>query len=124
MSPKGPTAGEAAGRLASVGCEHVPVGATRLVTLEDAPVLAELLSDSREFLAPYEPDRSEEYFAEEGQRTVIQNVLAKHEQGTTLPHVILDAAGEWRDHALFQLVNAMHQPTAQAGTTASGRATS
>lgn len=68
------------------------MSATRLVTVEDAPVLAELLCDSREFLAPYEPDRSEEYFTEEGQREVVRNLLGQHEQGTTLPHVILDAA--------------------------------
>ncbi|MCW3845173.1 GNAT family N-acetyltransferase [Micromonospora yasonensis] len=66
---------------------------TRLVTAEDAPALAELLRVNREFLAPWEPIRSEDYFTAAGQHAVIQADLQQHEQGSKLPHVILDDAG-------------------------------
>jgi ribosomal-protein-alanine N-acetyltransferase len=66
------------------------VNLTRLVTLEDVPLLAELLRVNREFLAPWEPIRGDDYFTADGQRAVIQAVLERHAQGSTLPHVILD----------------------------------
>lgn len=69
------------------------MSATRLVTLDDVPVLAELLRVNREFLAPWEPVRDDDYFTVDGQRAVIRSALDRHEQGTTLPHVILDEAG-------------------------------
>lgn len=75
------------------GCEHAPVSATRLMTLEDAPTLAALQRANREFLAPYEPARPEDYYTEDGQRAVVRAALSQHEQGATLPHVILDEAG-------------------------------
>jgi [ribosomal protein S5]-alanine N-acetyltransferase len=67
---------------------------TRLITPDDAPALAELLRASRDFLAPWEPVREEEYFTVDGQRTVIQNDLEQHDQGAKQPHVILGDAGE------------------------------
>jgi ribosomal-protein-alanine N-acetyltransferase len=69
------------------------VSATRLVTLDDAPALAELLRVSRDFLAPWEPVRSDGYFTVDGQRAVIRDALARHEQGSALPHVILNDSG-------------------------------
>ncbi|MFC0505274.1 GNAT family N-acetyltransferase [Micromonospora costi] len=66
---------------------------TRLVTLEDAPALAELLRVNREFLAPWEPVRSEDYFTADGQRAVIEADLEQYERGSKLPHVILDDSG-------------------------------
>jgi ribosomal-protein-alanine N-acetyltransferase len=69
------------------------VSATRLVTLDDVPVLAELLRLNRDFLAPWEPVRSDEYFTVAGQRAGIRDVLARHGQGSALPHVILDDSG-------------------------------
>ncbi|MGW5666605.1 GNAT family N-acetyltransferase [Micromonospora sp. NPDC003776] len=66
---------------------------TRLITCEDAPALAELLRVNREFLAPWEPIRSEDYFTADGQRAVIEADLQQHEQGSKLPHVILDDSG-------------------------------
>ncbi len=68
--------------------------ATRLLTLDDAPLLAELLRRDREFLAPWEPVRTEEWFTEEGQRVAIAEVLALHGRGTSVPHVVLDDAGD------------------------------
>ena len=67
--------------------------ATRLVTLDDVPALAEVLRVSRDFLAPWDPIRDDDYFTVGGQLTVIRNALAQHEQGSALPHVILDDSG-------------------------------
>lgn len=66
---------------------------TRLVTLDDVPVLAELLTINREFLAPWEPVRDDEYLTVDGQRAVIRTALEQHAQGSTLPHVILNDFG-------------------------------
>jgi ribosomal-protein-alanine N-acetyltransferase len=62
----------------------------RLITPDDAPVLAELQRINRDFLAPWEPARSDGYFTEAGQRTDIENALTEHKQGRNLPYVILD----------------------------------
>jgi len=69
------------------------VSTTRLITPGDAPVLAELLRASRDSLAPWEPARGDDYFTAGVQRTVIADALARHEQGTALPHVILVGSG-------------------------------
>jgi ribosomal-protein-alanine N-acetyltransferase len=74
-------------------CEYGRVSATRLLTLDDVPVLAELVRVNRGFLAPWEPARSDAYFTADGQRAVVEDALARHEQGASLPHVILDDAG-------------------------------
>lgn len=63
---------------------------TRLIASEDAPALTELLRVNREFLAPWEPVRSEDYFTVDRQRAVVRDDLRYHAQGTKLPHVILD----------------------------------
>jgi ribosomal-protein-alanine N-acetyltransferase len=70
------------------------VNGTRLVTLGDVPLLTELLRVNRDFLAPWEPVQDEAYFTVAGQRTVIADALARHEQGLTLPHVILGESGQ------------------------------
>ena len=67
--------------------------ATRLVTLDDAPALAELLRVNRDFLAPWDPARDDSWFTVDGQRAVIRTARGEHEQGRCLPHVILDEAG-------------------------------
>lgn len=66
---------------------------TRLITVPDASALAEVLRVNREFLAPWEPIRSDDYFTADGQRAVIEADLQQHEQGSKLPHVILDDSG-------------------------------
>ncbi len=65
----------------------------RLITLDDAPVLAELLRVNRDFLAPWEPIRPDDYFTADGQRSVIATALEQHERGVKVPHVILDDSG-------------------------------
>jgi [ribosomal protein S5]-alanine N-acetyltransferase len=62
----------------------------RLITPDDAPALAQLLRLNRDFLAPWEPLRSDDYFTEDAQRIVIQDALREHEQGRNLPLVIVD----------------------------------
>jgi [ribosomal protein S5]-alanine N-acetyltransferase len=69
------------------------VTAHRLITLDDAPALAELLRANRAFLAPWEPQRDDVYFTDAGQRADIELALARHKQGNALPCVILDQAG-------------------------------
>jgi [ribosomal protein S5]-alanine N-acetyltransferase len=72
---------------------NVPVRACRLITPDDAAVLAELLQINRDFLAPWEPDRAETHFTEAGQRVAIQAALAEHAHGRSLPCVMVDEAG-------------------------------
>src|ERR1022692_1911802 len=74
-------------------CDHGRVSATRLVTLDDVPVLAQLLGVNRGFLAPWEPVRGDGYFTADGQRAVIRDALERHEGGSALPHVVLDKHG-------------------------------
>lgn len=66
---------------------------TRPVTLDDAPALAGLLRDNRDFLAPWEPVRDDDYFTERGQRALLGDALERQHQGSALLHVILDEAG-------------------------------
>lgn len=74
-------------------CDRGQVSATRLVALDDAPVLAELLRVNHDFLVPWEPIRSDDYFTIDGQRDDIRAALERHKQGSTLPHVILNESG-------------------------------
>lgn len=67
--------------------------ATRLASLDDAGVIAGLLSAGRDFFAPWEPSRADEYFTEEGQREVLRAALGARKAGYCLPHVILDSSG-------------------------------
>jgi [ribosomal protein S5]-alanine N-acetyltransferase len=64
----------------------------RLLTLDDAPVLAELLRVNRDFLTPWEPIRGEEYFTVDGQHANIRDALERHGHGSALPLAILDDA--------------------------------
>jgi [ribosomal protein S5]-alanine N-acetyltransferase len=66
------------------------VPSCRVITPDDAPILAGLVRTNREFLAPWEPVRGEEYFTEAGQRVSIGASLAEHERGRGLPCVIVD----------------------------------
>lgn len=72
---------------------HWPMTTCRLISLADAPALAALVSLNREFLAPWEPLRDDDYFTEAGQRADIELALERHQQGNALPSVILDEHG-------------------------------
>ncbi len=71
----------------------MPVVPSRLVRVEDAPDLAALVCRNREFMAPWDPARPEEFFSRDGQIAVIEELLDGHQRGVTLPHVILDSSG-------------------------------
>jgi [ribosomal protein S5]-alanine N-acetyltransferase len=66
------------------------VAVTRLISLGDAPVLADLYRTGQEFLAPWMPVRSSRYLTPRGQRRSIEEALALHEQGTLVPYVIVE----------------------------------
>ncbi len=67
--------------------------ACRLISPADAPALAALMRANREFLAPYEPLRGEDYFTAAGQLADIEVALTRQADGTALPWVILDDSG-------------------------------
>jgi len=67
--------------------------ALRPLTIDDAPALADLLDLNRDFLAPWEPVRPDDYFTVAGQRAGIEAALKQHEQGRKLSQVILDDTG-------------------------------
>lgn len=69
------------------------VSVTRLLTLGDAPVLTELARANRDFLAPWEPARDDEFFSVDGQRERVGDVLRRHALGSVLPLVILGESG-------------------------------
>jgi ribosomal-protein-alanine N-acetyltransferase len=66
---------------------------TRLVGLDDAAVLARLLTDNRDYLAPWFPLQPETYFTEDGQRALLTRDLASRERGGMLPLAITGADG-------------------------------
>ena len=67
--------------------------ACRLISPADAPALASLVRTNREFLAPWEPLRGEDYFTVAGQRADVEVALARYADGTSLPWVIVDDDG-------------------------------
>jgi [ribosomal protein S5]-alanine N-acetyltransferase len=83
---------------------------TRLVAPDDVVALTDLLRINREFLAPWEPTRDDDYFTVEGQRTVIETALEGHEKGVTVPQVILDDWGRVVGRVtLYQIVRGPFQ---------------
>lgn len=66
------------------------MASTRLIAIEDAAPLANLLRLNREFLARWEPIRADEYFTEDGQRGAIEEALEQYDEKTRVPHVILE----------------------------------
>lgn len=66
---------------------------TRLLSIDDVAALTRLLVRNREFLAPWDAKRGEDFFTEEGQSRVVAEAVAAHEAGTMLPLAILDADG-------------------------------
>jgi len=64
---------------------------TRLLTSEDAPLLAGLLRENRAFLEPWQPRRHDDYFTDRAQQQVVADALADRERGRSLPLVIHDA---------------------------------
>jgi [ribosomal protein S5]-alanine N-acetyltransferase len=66
----------------------------RLVSPDDAEPLARLLTENRDYLAPWSPLQDDAYFTEEGQREVIARQLTAYERGAMLPQLIVDSDGK------------------------------
>ena len=64
----------------------------RPLELDDVPALADLCRAQRAFLAPWEPDRDDEYFTIDGQLSTVREALQRRDQGSAHPHVIVDDA--------------------------------
>jgi [ribosomal protein S5]-alanine N-acetyltransferase len=62
----------------------------RLIAIEDVPALAKLVQINRTFLAPWDPIRPDEYFTADGQQRAIEDALARYDEMTTLPYVIVE----------------------------------
>lgn len=60
----------------------------RPATAEDAGPLAALYRVNREYLAPYEPTRNEDFFTEGGQAERLADLLAQQEQGRAHPYLV------------------------------------
>ena len=70
---------------------EVPDGVgVRLLTEDDAPAIAALLRTSREHLAPWEPERPDDFATEPVQRRALAEALEVHAQGRGVPMVITD----------------------------------
>ena len=65
---------------------HVQVRPARLA---DAAALAAVVTENRDFLAPWEPTRAAASYTEAGQRAELEQALALAEKGSALPCVIL-----------------------------------
>jgi ribosomal-protein-alanine N-acetyltransferase len=70
-------------------CRPAPHVTVRLLTEDDAPALAALLVANRDFLAPWDAARPEEYRTEEFQRRDAARLLELHRQGAVLPDVVV-----------------------------------
>jgi ribosomal-protein-alanine N-acetyltransferase len=68
----------------------VVVAVTRLLTVNDAPVLSKLLRRNRAFLAPWQPSRPDGFYTLEGQQEGVAQALRQHEAGNSRPLVIVD----------------------------------
>jgi len=67
---------------------------TRVLTIDDAPAIAELYRANRDFLAPWDPVRPDAFYTIDGQRAVVDSALARLKTGTIHPRVILNESGE------------------------------
>lgn len=91
---------------------------TRLVALDDAPAITALLVENREFMAPWEPFRDDDFFTVEAQREIIGSALERMAQGLVRPHVILDATNAATATVTDTATNAANADTATATVTA------
>ncbi|MRG61230.1 GNAT family N-acetyltransferase [Agromyces sp. CFH 90414] len=66
----------------------------RLLEPADAPRLAHLQTEGREFFAPWDKDRDEEWFTVAGQEAEIAAQLRRHAAGEGVPFAIVDPDGE------------------------------
>jgi ribosomal-protein-alanine N-acetyltransferase len=67
----------------------------RLVQPTDADALADLQTRNREFLAPWDPLRPDEYFTVAGQRSDIETALARHRWVRRCPSSCSTTMARW-----------------------------
>jgi ribosomal-protein-alanine N-acetyltransferase len=72
----------------------VVVAVTRLIPVNDAPVLSELLRHNRAFLAPWQPLRPDGFYTLNGQQESVAQALRQHEAANSRPLVIVDDRAE------------------------------
>ena len=60
----------------------------RPLSLDDADALTEVMVRNRDFLAPWEPTRDEEYFTLAAVRANVEQLLGQQAAGLTIPFVI------------------------------------
>ncbi len=61
----------------------------RLVEIDDVPPLTRLVAANREFMAPWDPVRPDDFYTEDGQRAAVEGVLALHRAGLAHPCLIV-----------------------------------
>ncbi|MGF1661670.1 MAG: GNAT family N-acetyltransferase [Kineosporiaceae bacterium] len=76
----------------------------RLITPDDAAATAELLRRDAAFLAPWEPEREEDFATVEGQQRALERSLADHAAGLAVPWVVLEDGGIVGRITLFAVV--------------------
>lgn len=69
------------------------MSATRLLERSDVEELTALLRQNREFLRPWDPVRSDEFFTVPAQLELTRSFLAAYDAGTMVPLVILTKEG-------------------------------
>ncbi|HEY9357060.1 MAG TPA: GNAT family N-acetyltransferase [Arthrobacter sp.] len=62
----------------------------RVLSASDAERMTDAYRLNRDHLAPWEPERSDEFFTVERQRQIIESKLAQHAEGSEVPFVMLD----------------------------------
>lgn len=62
----------------------------RIATLDDAAALADAQLESREHLAPWEPERAEKWFTPAGQAERLVYQLERHQNGLVVPWVLAE----------------------------------
>jgi ribosomal-protein-alanine N-acetyltransferase len=78
-------------RFENVGLMTSPI---RLIMPSDDEPLAQLQIQNRQFLAPWDPVRPDDYFSAAGQRNDIEAALARYERGESVPWVVLNDDAE------------------------------
>ena len=63
---------------------------TRIATVDDGTAVADLLATHRDFFAPWDPLRDDDWFTVDSQRSILETSLHGYAQGTMVPMVIVD----------------------------------
>lgn len=66
-------------------CEHRAVTGIRILVPDDAAEITDLLVAHREFLAPWEPLRSDDWFELTTQRSLLVEAVREHDAGRRVP---------------------------------------